>query len=182
MRGPADVGKSVLSSIVVNPDSLPSNLQVENFVYASPFIATDMNVPEEQRQPFRFFANALQAIQSLRDWQPLDMHNTGPAEALMRAGFYSKIVDRERRALVLYDLAGEHFQEGAGEMVAEQAANSDCIYVLLDITCIPIFEEFIRAAKQERAGKKVAIQCQVERESAADRRRRDSQDHRSYQG
>jgi len=154
MRGPADVGKSVLSSIVVNPDSLPSNLQVENFVYASPFIATDMNVPEEQRQPFRFFANALQAIQSLRDWQPLDMHNTGPAEALMRAGFYSKIVDRERRALVLYDLAGEHFQEGAGEMVAEQAANSDCIYVLLDITCIPIFEEFIETQNRKERAKK----------------------------
>jgi hypothetical protein len=152
MRGPADVGKSVLSSIVVNPDSLPSNLQVENFVYASPYIAADMNVPEEQRQPFRFFANALQAIQSLRDWQPLDMHNTGPAEALMRAGFYSKIVDRERRALVLYDLAGEHFQEGAGEMVSEQAANSDCIYILLDITCIPIFEEFIEPQnRKERA-------------------------------
>ena len=82
-----------------------------------------MNVPEEQRQPFRFFANALQAIQSLSDWQPLDMHNTGPAEALIRAGFYSKIVDRERRALVLYDLAGEFFQEGAGEIVAEHAAN-----------------------------------------------------------
>ena len=154
MRGPADVGKSVLSSIVVNPDSLPSNLQVENFVYASPYIATDMNVPEEQRQPFRFFANALQAIQSLRDWQPLDMHNTGPAEALMRAGFYSKIVDRERRALVLYDLAGEHFQEGAGEMVAEQAANSDCIYVLLDITCIPIFEEFIEPQNRKERAKK----------------------------
>jgi hypothetical protein len=154
MRGPADVGKSVLSSIVVNPDSLPSNLQVENFVYASPYIATDMNVPEEQRQPFRFFANALQAIQSLRDWQPLDMHNTGPAEALMRAGFYSKIVDRERRALVLYDLAGEHFQEGAGEMVAEQAANSDCIYVLLDITCIPIFEEFIDPQNRKDRAKK----------------------------
>ncbi len=154
MRGPADVGKSVLSSIVVNPDSLPSNLQVENFVYASPFIATDMNVPEEQRQPFRFFANALQAIQSLRDWQPLDMHNTGPAEALMRAGFYSKIVDRERRALVLYDLAGEHFQEGAGEMVSEQAANSDCIYVLLDITCIPIFEEFIEPQNRKERAKK----------------------------
>jgi hypothetical protein len=154
MRGPADVGKSVLSSIVVNPDSLPSNLQVENFVYASPFIATDMNVPEEQRQPFRFFANALQAIQSLRDWQPLDMHNTGPAEALMRAGFYSKIVNRERRALVLYDLAGEHFQEGAGEMVAEQAANSDCIYVLLDITCIPIFEEFIEPQNRKERAKK----------------------------
>ena len=154
MRGPADVGKSVLSSIVVNPDSLPSNLQVENFVYASPFIATDMNVPEEQRQPFRFFANALQAIQSLRDWQPLDMHNTGPAEALMRAGFYSKIVDRERRALVLYDLAGEHFQEGAGEMVSEQAANSDCIYILLDITCIPIFEEFIEPQNRKERAKK----------------------------
>ena len=154
MRGPADVGKSVLSSIVVNPDSLPSNLQVENFVYASPFVATDMNVPEEQRQPFRFFANALQAIQSLRDWQPLDMHNTGPAEALMRAGFYSKIVDRERRALVLYDLAGEHFQEGAGEMVTEQAANSDCIYVLLDITCIPIFEEFIEPQNRKERAKK----------------------------
>jgi len=154
MRGPADVGKSVLSSIVVNPDSLPSDLQVENFVYASPFIATDMNVPEEQRQPFRFFANALQAIQSLRDWQPLDMHNTGPAEALMRAGFYSKIVDRERRALVLYDLAGEHFQEGAGEMVSEQAANSDCIYILLDITCIPIFEEFIAPQNRKERAKK----------------------------
>jgi hypothetical protein len=154
MRGPADVGKSVLSSIVVNPDSLPSNLQVENFVYASPYIATDMNVPEEQRQPFRFFANALQAIQSLRDWQPLDMHNTGPAEALMRAGFYSKIVDRERRALVLYDLAGEHFQEGAGEMVSEQAANSDCIYILLDITCIPIFEEFIAPQNRKERAKK----------------------------
>jgi hypothetical protein len=154
MRGPADVGKSVLSSIVVNPDSLPSNLQVENFVYASPYIATDMNVPEEQRQPFRFFANALQAIQSLRDWQPLDMHNTGPAEALMRAGFYSKIVKRERRALVLYDLAGEHFQEGAGEIVAEQAANSDCIYVLLDITCIPIFEEFIQPQNRKERAKK----------------------------
>lgn len=154
LRGPADVGKSVLSSIVVNPDSLPSNLQVENFVYASPYIATDMNVPEEQRQPFRFFANALQAIQSLRDWQPLDMHNTGPAEALMRAGFYSKIVNRERRALVLYDLAGEHFQEGAGEIVAEQAANSDCIYVLLDITCIPIFEEFILPQNRKERAKK----------------------------
>jgi hypothetical protein len=154
MRGPADVGKSVLSSIVVNPDSLPSNLQVENFVYASPFIATDMNVPEEQRQPFRFFANALQAIQSLRDWQPLDMHNTGPAEALMRAGFYSKIVDRERRALVLYDLAGEYFQEGAGEIVAEHAANSDCIYVLLDITCIPVFEEFIEPQNRKERAKK----------------------------
>ena len=154
LRGPADVGKSVLSSIVVNPDSLPSNLQVENFVYASPFVATDMNVPEEQRQPFRFFANALQAIQSLRDWQPLDMHNTGPAEALMRAGFYSKIVDRERRALVLYDLAGEHFQEGAGEMVAEQAANSDCIFVLLDITSIPIFEEFIPPQNRKDRAKK----------------------------
>ena len=154
MRGPADVGKSVLSSIVVNPDSLPSNLQVENFVYASPYIAADMNVPEEQRQPFRFFANALQAIQSLRDWQPLDMHNTGPAEALMRAGFYSKIVDLERRALVLYDLAGEHFQEGAGEMVSEQAANSDCIYILLDITCIPIFEEFIEPQNRKERAKK----------------------------
>ena len=148
------MGKSVLSSIVVNPDSLPSNLQVENFVYASPYIAADMNVPEEQRQPFRFFANALQAIQSLRDWQPLDMHNTGPAEALMRAGFYSKIVDRERRALVLYDLAGEHFQEGAGEMVSEQAANSDCIYILLDITCIPIFEEFIEPQNRKERAKK----------------------------
>src|SRR5580704_6796835 len=154
LRGPVDVGKSVLSSIVVNPDSLPSNLQVENFVYASPYVATDLNVPEEQRQPFRFFANALQAIQSLRDWQPLDMHNTGPAEALMRAGFYSKIVDRERRALVLYDLAGEHFQEGAGEMVSEQAANSDCIYILLDITCIPIFEEFIQPQNRKERAKK----------------------------
>ena len=161
MRGPADVGKSVLSSIVVNPDSLPSNLQVENFVYASPFIAADMNVPEEQRQPFRFFANALQAIQSLRDWQPLDMHNTGPAEALMRAGFYSKIVDRERRALVLYDLAGEHFQEGAGEMVAEQAANSDCIYVLLDITCIPIFEEFIAPQNRKERAKKAQFNARL---------------------
>ncbi len=154
MRGPADVGKSVLSSIVVNPDSLPTNLQVENFVYASPYIATDMNVPEEQRQPFRFFANALQAIQSLRDWQPLDMHNTGPAEALMRAGFYSKIVNRERRALVLYDLAGEHFQEGAGEIVSEQAANSDCIYVMIDISCIPVFEEFIQPQNRKGAAKK----------------------------
>jgi hypothetical protein len=154
LRGPMDVGKSVLSSIVVNPDSLPSNLQVENFVYASPFIATDMNVPEEQRQPFRFFANALQAIQSLRDWQPLDMHNTGPAEALMRAGFYSRIVDRERRALVLYDLAGEHFQEGAGEIVAEQAANSDCIFILLDITCIPVFEEFVQPQNRKERSKK----------------------------
>jgi hypothetical protein len=161
MRGPADVGKSVLSSIVVNPDSLPSNLQVENFVYASPYVATDMNVPEEQRQPFRFFANALQAIQSLRDWQPLDMHNTGPAEALMRAGFYSKIVDRERRALVLYDLAGEHFQEGAGEMVAEQAANSDCIYVLLDITCIPIFEEFIEPQNRKERAKKAQFNARL---------------------
>ena len=161
MRGPADVGKSVLSSIVVNPDSLPSNLQVENFVYASPFIAADMNVPEEQRQPFRFFANALQAIQSLRDWQPLDMHNTGPAEALMRAGFYSKIVDRERRALVLYDLAGEHFQEGAGEMVAEQAANSDCIYVLLDITCIPVFEEFIEPQNRKERAKKAQFNARL---------------------
>ncbi len=154
MRGPADVGKSVLSSIVVNPDSLPTNLQVENFVYASPYIATDMNVPEEQRQPFRFFANALQAIQSLRDWQPLDMHNTGPAEALMRAGFYSKIVNRERRALVLYDLAGEHFQEGAGEIVSEQAANSDCIYVMIDISCIPVFEEFIPPQNRKGPAKK----------------------------
>jgi hypothetical protein len=154
MRGPADVGKSVLSSIVVNPDSLPTNLQVENFVYASPYIATDMNVPEEQRQPFRFFANALQAIQSLRDWQPLDMHNTGPAEALMRAGFYSKIVNRERRALVLYDLAGEHFQEGAGEIVSEQAANSDCIYVMIDISCIPVFEEFIQPQNRKGPAKK----------------------------
>jgi hypothetical protein len=161
MRGPADVGKSVLSSIVVNPDSLPSNLQVENFVYASPYIATDMNVPEEQRQPFRFFANALQAIQSLRDWQPLDMHNTGPAEALMRAGFYSKIVDRERRALVLYDLAGEHFQEGAAEIVAEQAANSDCIYVLLDITCIPIFEEFIQPQNRKERAKKAQFNARL---------------------
>ncbi len=161
MRGPADVGKSVLSSIVVNPDSLPSNLQVENFVYASPYIATDMNVPEEQRQPFRFFANALQAIQSLRDWQPLDMHNTGPAEALMRAGFYSKIVDRERRALVLYDLAGEHFQEGAGEIVAEQAANSDCIYVLLDITCIPVFEEFIAPQNRKERAKKAQFNARL---------------------
>jgi hypothetical protein len=154
LRGPIDVGKSVLSSIVVNPDSLPSNLQVENFVYASPYVATDMNVPEEQRQPFRFFANALQAIQSLRDWQPLDMHNTGPAEALLRAGFYSKIVDRERRALVLYDLAGEHFQEGAGEMVAEQAANSDCIFIMLDITCIPIFEEYVQPQNRKERSKK----------------------------
>jgi len=161
MRGPADVGKSVLSSIVVNPDSLPSNLQVENFVYASPYVATDMNVPEEQRQPFRFFANALQAIQSLRDWQPLDMHNTGPAEALMRAGFYSKIVDRERRALVLYDLAGEHFQEGAGEMVSEQAANSDCIYILLDITCIPIFEEFIEPQNRKERAKKAQFNARL---------------------
>ncbi len=161
MRGPADVGKSVLSSIVVNPDSLPSNLQVENFVYASPYVATDMNVPEEQRQPFRFFANALQAIQSLRDWQPLDMHNTGPAEALMRAGFYSKIVDRERRALVLYDLAGEHFQEGAGEMVSEQAANSDCIYILLDITCIPIFEEFIEPHNRKERAKKAQFNARL---------------------
>lgn len=161
MRGPADVGKSVLSSIVVNPDSLPSNLQVENFVYASPYVATDMNVPEEQRQPFRFFANALQAIQSLRDWQPLDMHNTGPAEALMRAGFYSKIVDRERRALVLYDLAGEHFQEGAGEMVSEQAANSDCIYILLDITCIPVFEEFIEPQNRKERAKKAQFNARL---------------------
>jgi len=154
MRGPADVGKSVLSSIVVNPDSLPSNLQVENFVYASPYIAADMNVPEEQRQPFRFFANALQAIQSLRDWQPLDMHNTGPAEALMRAGFYSKIVDRERRALVLYDLLENTFRKGRVEMVSEQAANSDCIYILLDITCIPIFEEFIEPQNRKERAKK----------------------------
>jgi hypothetical protein len=161
MRGPADVGKSVLSSIVVNPDSLPSNLQVENFVYASPYIATDMNVPEEQRQPFRFFANALQAIQSLRDWQPLDMHNTGPAEALMRAGFYSKIVDRERRALVLYDLAGEHFQEGAAEIVNEQAANSDCIFVLLDITCIPVFEEFIEPQNRKERAKKAQFNARL---------------------
>jgi len=72
----------------------------------------------------------------------------------MRAGFYSKIVDRERRALVLYDLAGEHFQEGAGEMVAEQAANSDRIYVLLDITCIPIFEEFIEPQNRKERAKK----------------------------
>jgi hypothetical protein len=72
----------------------------------------------------------------------------------MRAGFYSKIVDRERRALVLYDLAGEHFQEGAGEIVAEQAANSDCIYILLDITCIPIFEEFIQPQNRKERAKK----------------------------
>jgi hypothetical protein len=143
LRGPVDVGKSVLCSIAVNPDSFPGNVKLENFVYASPFIATDANAPEEQRQPFRFFANALQAIQSLRDWQPLDMHATGPAEALIRAGFYSKIVKRERRALVLYDLAGEHFQEGAGEVVTEHAANSDCIYILIDISCIPVFEESI---------------------------------------
>ncbi len=89
------------ASCVPSPSTLiafPATFKLENFVYASPYIATDMNAPEEQRQPFRFFANALQAIQSLRDWQPLDMPATGPAEALIRAGFYSKIVKRERRA------------------------------------------------------------------------------------
>jgi hypothetical protein len=154
LRGPADVGKSVLCSIAVNPDSLPGNLQLENFVYASPYIATDLNAPEEQRQPFRFFANALQAIQSLRDWQPLDMPATGPAEALIRAGFYSKIVERERRALVFYDLAGEFFQEGAGEIVTQHAANSDCIYILIDISCISVFEEFIPEHKRKEPRKK----------------------------
>ena len=161
VRGPADVGKSVLCSIAVNPDSLPGHLQLENFVYASPFIATDMNVPEEQRQPFRFFANALQAIQSLRDWQPLDMHATGPAEALIRAGFYSKIVKRERHALVFYDLAGEHFQEGAGEIVTDQAANSDCIYVLIDISCIPVFEEFIPPHQRKEQRKKADFNAKL---------------------
>ena len=161
VRGPADVGKSVLCSIAVNPDSLPGHLQLENFVYASPYIATDMNVPEEQRQPFRFFANALQAIQSLRDWQPLDMHATGPAEALIRAGFYSRIVNRERHALVFYDLAGELFQEGAGEMVAEQAANSDCIYVLVDISCIPVFEEFIPPHKRKEPRRKADFNAKL---------------------
>jgi hypothetical protein len=63
-------------------------------------------------------------------------------------------VDRERRALVLYDLAGEHFQEGAGEIVAEQAANSDCIFILLDITCIPIFEEFVQPQNRKERAKK----------------------------
>lgn len=154
LRGPADVGKSVLCSIAVNPDSLPGNLQLENFVYASPYIATDLNAPEEQRQPFRFFANALQAIQSLRDWQPLDMPATGPAEALIRAGFYSKIVERERRALVFYDLAGEFFQEGAGEIVTQHAANSDCIYILIDISCISVFEEFIPEHRRKEPRKK----------------------------
>jgi hypothetical protein len=161
VRGPADVGKSVLCSIAVNPDSLPGSLQLENFVYASPYVATDMNVPEEQRQPFRFFANALQAIQSLRDWQPLDMHATGPAEALIRAGFYSSVVKRERHALVFYDLAGEHFQEGAGEMVTEQAANSDCIYVLIDISCIPVFEEFIAPHKRKDARRKADFNAKL---------------------
>jgi hypothetical protein len=154
LRGPADVGKSVLCSIAVNPDSLPGNLQLENFVYASPYIATDLNAPDEQRQPFRFFANALQAIQSLRDWQPLDMPATGPAEALIRAGFYSKIVERERRALVFYDLAGEFFQEGAGEIVTQHAANSDCIYILIDISCISVFEEFIPEHRRKEPRKK----------------------------
>jgi hypothetical protein len=161
LRGPTDVGKSVLSSIAVNPDSLPADLQVENFVYASPYIATEPNAPEEQRKPFRFFANALQAIQSLRDWQPLDMHATRPAEALIRAGFYSRIVNRERRALVLYDLAGEHFQEGAGEIVTEQAANSDCIYVLIDITCIPAFEESIRPEDRKAAKRKADFNAKL---------------------
>jgi len=161
LRGPTDVGKSVLSSIAVNPDSLPGNFQVENFVYASPYIAADGNAPEEQRKPFRFFANALQAIQSLRDWQPLDMHATRPAEALIRAGFYSRIVNRERRALVFYDLAGEHFQEGAGEIVTEHAANSDCIYVLIDITCIPVFEEFIPPEDRKEARKKADFNAKL---------------------
>jgi hypothetical protein len=161
LRGPADVGKSVLCSIAVNPDSLPGNLQLENFVYASPYIATDMNAPEEQRQPFRFFANALQAIQSLRDWQPLDMPATGPAEALIRAGFYSKIVKRERRALVFYDLAGEFFQEGAGEIVTQHAANSDCIYILIDISCISVFEEFIPEQKRKEARKKADFNAKL---------------------
>ena len=155
------MGKSVLCSIAVNPDSLPGHLQLENFIYASPFIATDLNVPEEQRQPFRFFANALQAIQSLRDWQPLDMHATGPAEALIRAGFYSRIVKRERHALAFYDLAGEHFQEGAGEIVTEQAANSDCIYVLIDISCVPVFEEFIPAHKRKEPRKKADFNAKL---------------------
>ena len=168
VRGPADVGKSVLCSIAVNPDSLPGNLQVENFVYASPYVATDMNVPEEQRQPFRFFANALQAIQSLEGLAAFGHAQTGPAEALIRAGFYSKRGKRERHALVFYDLAGEHFQEGAGEMVTEQAANSDCIYVLIDISCIPIFEEFILRKTGKSGKEESGIQCQVERESAAD--------------
>jgi hypothetical protein len=161
LRGPADVGKSVLCSIAVNPDSLPGNLQLENFVYASPYVATDMNAPEEQRQPFRFFANALQAIQSLRDWQPLDMPATGPAEALIRAGFYSKIVKRERRALVFYDLAGEFFQEGAGEIVTQHAANSDCIYILIDVSCIPVFEEFIPEHKRKDARKKADFNAKL---------------------
>ncbi len=161
LRGPADVGKSVLSSIAVNPDSLPGKFQVENFVYASPYVAADANAPEEQRKPFRFFANALQAIQSLRDWQPLDMHATRPAEALIRAGFYSRIVKRERRAPVFYDLAGEHFQEGAGEIVTEHAANSDCIYVLIDITCIPVFEEFIPPQDRKEARKKADFNAKL---------------------
>jgi hypothetical protein len=161
LRGPADVGKSVLCSIAVNPDSLPGHLQLENFVYASPYIATDMNAPEEQRQPFRFFANALQAIQSLRDWQPLDMPATGPAEALIRAGFYSKIVKRERRALVFYDLAGEFFQEGAGEIVTQHAANSDCIYILIDISCIPVFEEFIPEHMRKESRKKADFNAKL---------------------
>jgi hypothetical protein len=161
LRGPADVGKSVLCSIAVNPDSLPGNLQLENFVYASPYIATDMNAPEEQRQPFRFFANALQAIQSLRDWQPLDMPATGPAEALIRAGFYSKIVKRERRALVFYDLAGEFFQEGAGEIVTQHAANSDCIYILIDISCISVFEEFIPEHRRKEPRKKADFNAKL---------------------
>ena len=161
LRGPADVGKSVLCSIAVNPDSLPGTLQLENFVYASPYIATDMNAPEEQRQPFRFFANALQAIQSLRDWQPLDMPATGPAEALIRAGFYSKIVKRERRALVFYDLAGEFFQEGAGEIVTQHAANSDCIYILIDISCISVFEEFIPEYRRKEPRKKADFNAKL---------------------
>lgn len=161
VRGPIDVGKSVLCSIAVNPDSFPGHLQLENFVYASPYIATDMNAPEEQRQPFRFFANALQAIQSLRDWQPLDMYATVPAEALIRAGFYSKIVKRERRALVLYDLAGEHFREGAGEIVTEHATNSDCIYILIDISCIPVFEEFIPEHRRKEPKKKADFHAKL---------------------
>jgi hypothetical protein len=62
---------------------------------------------------------------------------------------------------VLYDLAGEHFQEGAGEMVAEQAANSDCIYVLLDITCIPIFEEFIEPQNRKERAKKAQFNARL---------------------
>jgi hypothetical protein len=138
--GSTSVGKSVLASVVVNPLTylgLGRPVQVENYAYASPY-------PGDE--PFAFYAKVIFYLSQLRGHQPLRMSGTlHNAYAVIRAAFIRGLLDGGRRALVLYDLAGEHFEHGGVHAsVTEQARNSDCLWVLVDITRLKVFQPFLR--------------------------------------